>query len=179
MIVKHTKQNKEHDDQLLFETKTVIDEKEFKKFQKFYLNKFKSSLLPKLIIIFLAILSLILAIIRRSPSAIVLIIAFMILYPTLLTITLNVQIKKIYQSNMRINMLEETLSFYEDHFISQSKYTHYETKYSDIYKLCETKDNFYIFLSDNQSFILIKKNIDNLEKFTSFIKQKGPYKKYR
>ena len=127
----------------------------------------------------LAIVAIVLNYIKGNYNVVFLVIVFIIVYPIILSITLNSQIKKMYKSNKRINMLEEVLTFYDDYLESKSSHNYCKVLYSDIYKICETKSNFYIFISDNQAFIIIKSEINELDKFKEFIIDKAPYKKYR
>lgn len=175
---KPNSKNKEKSN-ILFETSTIIDKNEFKKFQKFYLNKFKSSLLPKLVMAFLAIIAIVMNLIKSNFDIVIMVIVFIIIYPIILSITLNRQINKMYESNKRINMLEEKLMFYDKYFESKSSLNYCKVNYSDIYKICETKSNFYIFISDNQAFIIIKSNIKDVDSFKDFIKDKAMYRRYR
>ena len=108
-----------------------------------------------------------------------LVIVFIIVYPIILSFTLNSQIKKMYKSNKRINMLEETLTFYDEFLESKSDHNYCKVQYTDIYRVCETKSNFYIFISDNQAFIIIKSELKDVDGFKDFIIDKAPYKKYR
>ena len=41
------------------------------------------------------------------------------------------------------------------------------------------KNNFYIFISDNQAFIIIKSELEDSDKFKAFIIDKAPFKRYR
>lgn len=173
------KKSSKKKDNYLFKTATVIDMNEFERFQKFYLNKFKSNLAPKLIMAFLAILAIVLNYLKGNYDIVSWVIIFIIVYPIILSITLNMQIKKMYSSNKRINMLEEVITFYDEFLESKSEHNYCKVQYNDIYKVCETKNNFYIFISDNQAFILIKDKIDDLDKFKEFIISKTPYKRYR
>lgn len=163
----------------LFKTSTIIDMYEFKKFQKFYLNKFKSSIIPIIIMALLAIVAIVLNFIKGNYSVVGLVIVFIIVYPIILSFTLSSQIKKMYKSNKRINMLEETLTFYDEFLESKSDHNYCKVQYTDIYRVCETKSNFYIFISDNQAFIIIKSELKDVDGFKDFIIDKAPYKKYR
>lgn len=178
-ITKKKKTSMKRKDNFLYKTTTIIDIKEFKRFQKFYLNKFKSSIWPILVMIALAILAIVLNFYKGNWDVVGLVIIFIIIYPILLKFTLNRQIKKMYKTNKRINMLEETITFYEDYLESCSKHNYCKVQYNDIYKVCETKTNFYIFISDNQAFIIIKEELKDLDAFKNFISLKAPYRKYR
>lgn len=180
MIGRRSKKTKKINTEMsLFVTNTVIDEYEFKKFHKFYLNKFKSSLIPKIILIVLAILAISISLIKENYYLVILLSVFVILYPILLSFTLNRQIMKRYESSKRINMLEEKISFYSNFFESKSSINYCKVNYDDIYLVCETKENFYIFLNENKAFIVIKDNINDLDKFREFITGKANYRRYR
>ena len=173
------KNKKKIDDNYLYCTVTKITISEFKKFQRFYLNKFKSSLLPKIIMALLAITAIILNLIKGNFDIVLLVCAFMVGYPILLSITLNRQIMKMYNSNKRINELDEIITFYDNYLESKSSHNFCKILYDDLYKVCETKTNFYIFVSDNQAFIIIKDMLKDIDSFREFIKGKALYRKYK
>ena len=173
------KDKKVKDDNFLYRTVTKITISEFKKYQKFYLNKYKSSLIPKIIMVILSVLAIGLNYLKGNYNVVFLVIGFVILYPVFLTITLNRQIVKMYSSNKRINELDETISFYEKYLESKSSHNYCKVSYDDLYKVCETKTNFYIFVKDNQAFIIIKDMLDDVDSFREFIKDKAEYRKYR
>lgn len=178
MSNKKKKEIKEEKENYLFKTTTTITEKEFSRFQHFYLNKFKSSLIPKLVIIFLTVLAAVLNALKGNWYVVVLLGVFAIVYPLALSLTINHQIKKMYHNSIKIQILEESLTFYKDYFTSKSKHTDLKVNYKDLYRICETKANVYLFISDNQAFIINKKNVKKLNDFLSFIKDKSEYKKY-
>lgn len=163
----------------LHKSSTVITMEEFKKFQKFYLNKFKSTIIPKIIMVVLALLVIIINIIKKDYDLVGIVIVFVICYPLVLNFALNRQIKKMYKSNKRINELEEFLYFYDDYLESKSKHNYCKVMYEDIYKICETKSNFYIFVSENQAFIVIKNNIKDVDGLRELLSKKAKYRRYR
>ena len=179
-VKKKTKKKKETKEiNYLFKSNTIITMNEFKKFQKFYLNKFKNTIIPKIIMIVLALLVIIINIIKQDYKLVGIVIVFVILYPIVLNFAINRQIKKMYTSNKRINELEEILYFYDTYLESKSKQNYCRVMYEDIYKVCETKSNFYIFLSDNQAFIVIKDNLKVVDGLRDLVKDKTNYRKYR
>ena len=180
MIIKKSKKTKKTiKEKCLFETSTVINEYEFNKFHKFYLNKFKSSLIPKLILIVLAILAIGINILKGNYYLVILLSVFCILYPLILSFTLNRQIIKRYEDSKRINMLEEKINFYSNFFESRSSINYCKVNYEDIYLICETKEHFYIFLNENKAFIVIKNNFEDVDSFKNFIIEKAKYRRYR
>jgi|GEM_PF-389004 len=68
--------------------------------------------------------------------------------------------------------------FYEEFFNVKTKQINMKIHYGDLYKVYETEDNYYLFISDKDSYIVTKNNIDS--SFNSFIKNKVtcPYHKY-
>lgn len=163
----------------LFCTNTIIDINEFKLFQKFYLNKFNNNLLPKIIMIILTILAIVLCLLKENVDTAIMVGIFMLIYPFLLNFSLNLQMKKMYKKNKKINVLEEKINFYDNYFESKSVQNCYKVSYSDIFCVCETKTNFYIFINKNQAFIIVKNNLEDLDRFRRFISKKANYRKYR
>ena len=77
---KNVKKNSSSKKDYLFKTSTIIDMFEFKKFQKFYLNKFKSNIFPIIIMAILAIVAIVLNYIKGNYNVVFLVIVFMISY---------------------------------------------------------------------------------------------------
>ena len=67
--------------------------------------------------------------------------------------------------------------FYEEYFNVKTKQLNMKIHYGDLYKVYETEDNYYLFVSNKDSYIVTKNNIDS--SFNSFIKNKVtcPYHK--
>jgi len=177
-LIKKKNSMKGTKNKILFETSTIIDKDEFKKFQRFYLNKVQSSLLPKLIMAILAVLAIVLNAIKGNFYIVGMVVVFIIIYPIVLSITLNRQIDKMYESDKKINMLEEKLFFYDQYFESKSGVNYGKINYDEILMVCETKRNFYIFIGDREAFIIIKDNLNNTDKFKKFMMRKTKFKRY-
>ncbi len=73
-------------------------------------------------------------------------------------IRINNTIKKLWESNKIIQNAEVEYTFYDDHFEQKSNVSNSKIKYDMIYKIVETKTNFYIFISTNQGYIINKEN---------------------
>lgn len=87
-------------------------------------------------------------------------------------------VKKIFNDNeIRKNALIK-LTFYQEYFSAKTKQVSAKVYYNQIYKVYETEDNYYLFISDRDSYIVTKNNIDS--SFNTFIKNKVtcPYHKY-
>ena len=171
--------NKKKEDKVFYETTIIVDKDEFKRFSKFYSNKLKSSLIPRLILIALLLLSIFLNYIKGNFVVVYSLIGLGVLYPIALTVTLNMQINYMFKNNKRFHLTEEKLSFFDKYFESKSSINWCLVNYEDIYKICETKSNFYIFLNHNQAFIIIKDKLSDVDGFRSFIRDKAFYERYK
>lgn len=167
------------EDKALFVTKTIINQEEFKRFQKYFLNSGKYNLWSKLLMVLLALLVIIISYYKHNYRVLYLVIAFSIIYPIALTVTINWQIKKKYENKKKINELIEEFRFYNNHFVSKLEKSCIKIAYEEVLKCVETKKDFYIFMQDNQAFIIIKNNLDDVENFREFMREKVNYEKAR
>ena len=87
--------------------------------------------------------------------------AFVVLYTFMLVFKINSQIKKTYESNELLKDIEQTIEFYEKHFIAKSDKSETTVEYEKLYKVIENKTNFYLMIADNQGYIVSKANCDN------------------
>ncbi len=95
--------------------------------------------------------------------------ALLILYPLILV----AKSKSYYKSNGIINGgdAETELRFYEDRFKSLCGENVSVLTYDKIYKIIETKTNFYIMISTSQGMVVVKSNCpDGLEDFLRELK---------
>ena len=84
--------------------------------------------------------------------------AFVVLYTFMLVFKINSQIKKTYESNELLKDIEQTIEFYEKHFIAKSDKSETTVEYEKLYKVIENKTNFYLMIADNQGYIVSKAN---------------------
>ena len=84
--------------------------------------------------------------------------AFVVLYTFMLVFKINSQIKKTYESNELLKDIEQTIEFYEKHFIAKSDKSETTVEYEKLYKVVENKTNFYLMIADNQGYIVSKAN---------------------
>ena len=68
------------------------------------------------------------------------------------------QIKKTYESNELLKDIEQTIEFYEKHFVAKSDKSETTIEYDKLYKVIENKTNFYLMIADNQGYIVSKAN---------------------
>jgi len=164
-------------DNALFVTKTIIDQDEFKRFQKYFLNSGKYNFFSKLLMVLLVILVIIISYFKHNYKVLYLVVASSIIYPIVLAATINWQIKKKYEHKKKINELVEEFKFYNDNFVSKLEKSCIKISYDEVLKCVETKKNFYLFMKDNQAFIIIKNNLDDVGAFREFMKEKVNYEK--
>ena len=101
----------------------------------------------------------------------ILLIAFAILYPILIVILVNRQVKKVWKSNKVAQNMNVNFCFYDTYFTEADENGDTKLEYSKLHKIIETKTNFYLMIAKNQGFILNKANFpDGLEEFLRNIK---------
>ncbi len=125
----------------------------FKEYQKLYLtlSKTRNILVISLIWVILAVLG----ILTKNVSFFV----AMVIVPFFEYFSQMRPLKKAYYSNKLAVDAELEFEFYEDFFTKKSKAGEDKIQYSDLYKIIETKSNFYLLLARNQGYILIKNNL--------------------
>ena len=101
----------------------------------------------------------------------ILLIAFAILYPILIVILVNRQVKKVWKSNKVAQNMNVNFCFYDTYFTEADENGDTKLEYSKLHKIIETKTNFYLMIAKNQGFILVKENFpEGLEEFLRNIK---------
>lgn len=101
----------------------------------------------------------------------ILLIAFAILYPILIVILVNRQVKKVWKSNKVAQNMNVNFCFYDTYFTESDENGDTKLEYSKLHKIIETKTNFYLMIAKNQGFILVKENFpEGLEEFLRNIK---------
>ncbi len=165
-----------HDMNYLYKVKTSIEEKDFIKYQKFFINIINKGIIGEVIIIFLAILVLLFEIYRKNIVLIIISVLFIIIYPIMLDLSLKKQIKRMYKNNFRVNNKEVDIYFYKDYIDSQFGFFNNKIKYEDIKYTYELNKYIYIFVDNNLSLILKKNNLK--KEVIDFIKEKTKYKRF-
>lgn len=141
----------------LFETKFAMTYDLYKKFS-FDIMK-KSKLIIVLIIYEVLIVALALAAIFLKNYAILIEAIVLLLVVPLLTYLIRARaIKKLYNSNKMTFNQEYVIRFYTDCMIKTTDNSTTNIKYNQIYKVVESKDNFYIMISTNQGIPIVKSN---------------------
>lgn len=98
-------------------------------------------------------------------------IIFAVIYPILLFILQNRQIRKVYNSNKVTQNINVNFEFYDTYFTETTENGETKLEYNKLYKIIETKTNFYLMIAKNQGFILNKERLpDGLADFLREIK---------
>lgn len=90
-------------------------------------------------------------------------------------------IKKVEKELKTEKFVEEkefTFEFYEKYFMIYDKKTPYKMKYSQLYKVFETDNAFYLYINRDHAFLLNKStfSVGNISEFLKFLKKKIWYK---
>lgn len=146
------------ENELLVKNETEYTYERYLKLNKFNMYSAKKStficLIVLLVIIFLCgIFMLIVGEYRQSIFYLVFTVVFSILYITLP----NIQTKKVFNSdNLLKENIKNTFEFYDDKIEIKNKKSTSTLEYSDLYKVYETNDTFYIYLNKMQALIISK-----------------------
>ena len=147
----------------LYKTKTTNTFEEYKKFTW-------ALLLKKRTIITFVIFEILFLFFAWTLES-VFYLLFALLYPILIWLLQCRQIKKIFKSNKVIQNEEVTFEFYDTYFTEEYPRGNSRLEYNKLYKIVETKTNFYLMIAKNQGYILVKENFpEGLEEFLRTIK---------
>ena len=89
----------------------------------------------------------------------ILLIVFAVIYPIMIFLLQNRQIKKVWTSNKVAQDMLVNFEFYDTYFVETDKSGNTKLDYSNLHKVIETKTNFYLLIAKNQGFILVKENM--------------------
>ena len=147
-----------------YEASSTQNYEEYKKMAlTSYVSMQKGSLavifLTELLFIAFAVLGLAFGIGRRGSAMMMLIVAVAV--PVVLWITINMKLKKVYNSTKMVQDLTCHYRFFEDHGESSTVNGITTFAYKDLYRVIETKTNFYLFIGQNQAFNVVKADCSN------------------
>lgn len=167
----------------IIKVRSKFDKTDYKKYLTLATFKGSATTLPALILIPLA-LSLFVSYFGKVFSFK----GVMFLYIPFLLVTFGVVFLRLFITNMKMKLVDtknifdtyNTFSFYEDELVVENDNVEGKSpnKYTSFYKVLESKDYFIIYFSDIIVSIIRKKDIDNEEELSNFIKSKLG-KKYR
>ncbi|MBR4262616.1 MAG: YcxB family protein [Bacilli bacterium] len=172
------KKNKKsaHNMNYLYKVSMSITEKDFIKYQKFFLNIINKGIIGEIIIIILAFLVLLFEIYRKNILLIIITCLFILIYPILLDLSLKRQIKRMFKNNFRVNDRVGDIYFYKDYIESNSSFFNNKIKYEDIKYTYELNKYIYIFVDNNLSLIINKNNLK--KELLDLLKDKTIYKRF-
>lgn len=150
----------------LFETKTIMTWEECRKMQEYRLRWIKFIRVPFLV---LSLLMILYALYFSLYLDALIFAAFFLYWFFGDAFFVKMKAKKMYNSNKSIQNLELTYKFYEDGLIQESEIGRAEIKYTDLYKIGESKTNFYLRDSRVSAMIILKKNCS--EELCEFIRK--------
>lgn len=94
-----------------------------------------------------------------------------VLLPVLEYFSTTRPLKKVYYSNKLAVNSELEYDFYDSYFMKKSRVGEERIEYSKLYKIIETKTNFYLMIASNQGYMLIKENMpDGMDVFLRKLK---------
>ena len=94
---------------------------------------------------------------------------FLVLFPVIYVILRKLSIKRYYNSNKILKDITEEYEFYEDYLIAKNTNSEAKIEYDKIFKIIETKTNFYIMVAQNQGYIISKEICS--EELVEFLKE--------
>ena len=159
----------------LYKTQTAYSFEEYSKYNEAVLLKQKGFKAVMIIIPVLYILLMVAVFYSTREISTVFVVLFALLLSTAIFIaSFKKTIKKTYYSNKAITSCVADFEFYDNYVREITQNGETKLEYSKIYKIIETKTNFYIMLSVNQGFIIVKANCtDGLIDFIKSLKEKN------
>ena len=137
----------------LYQTHVELTMEEYKR----YHNALRGRQLIALVLV-AEVLFLLLGLIYQDWITWVILFIAMVLLPLILKYSLNRQLLGEYRSNQFQRGQRSEIFFYPDHLEKRAVSSILQVQYRQIYRIVETKTNFYIMLSRNQGIIIVKAN---------------------
>ena len=156
----------------LYKTQTAYSFEEYSKYNEAVLLKQKSLKAVMIIIpvLYVLLMGAVFYSTREISTVFVLVLA-LLLSTAIFIASFKKTIKKTYYSNKAITSCVADFEFYNNYVREITQNGETKLEYSKIYKIIETKTNFYIMASVNQGFIIVKGNCpDGLVDFIKSIK---------
>lgn len=156
----------------LYKTQTAYSFEEYSKYNEAVLLKQKGfkAVMITLPVLYVLLMGAVFYSTREIST--VFVVLFALLLSTVVFIaSFKKTIKKTYYSNKAITSCVADFEFYDNYVRELTQNGETKLEYSKIYKIIETKTNFYIMASVNQGFIIVKGNCpDGLVDFIKSIK---------
>lgn len=164
---------------LLFKNKTKYTKKVYDEFLNFHSNHYKYRHLLYTFFISFLIVFLIMVQIKAHNINISIIFCIVLTCFILWRIFRPIsEVSEEYQSDKIQNEKEYTFKFYEKNFSVSDFKSILNAKYSDLYRIFETDNFFYLYIDKKHSLLLEKENFakGTYDDFSEFIKKKCWYK---
>lgn len=164
---------------LLFKNKTKYTEEIYNKFLNFHSNHYRYSYTLYTAIISFFILFFIFIQLKIHNVSISFILCIILTAFILWRIFHPIfEVSKEYTSDKIQNEQEYIFKFYEKYFTVEDNCSISNTKYSDLYKIFETEEFFYLYVDRTHSLLLAKTSFlkGDSDEFSNFIQKKCWYK---
>lgn len=145
----------------LYKTSTKFTLEEYK--------KFNNALIKKKHLLALSILAVILILAGGILLENIFLIIFAIIYPFLFYISIQIGVKRVFNSNKLLQNAEVTYEFFEDYLYEKHDGGETKVPYDKLDEVIETKTNFYLMIAKNQGFMISKENMS--EDMQNFIRK--------
>ena len=163
----------------LFKTQTAYSFEEYSKYNEAVLLKQKGfkAVMITLPVLYVLLMGVVLYA-TKEPSTVFVLVLALLLSAVIFTASFKKSVKKTYYSNKAITSCVADFEFFDNYVREKTENGETKLEYSKIYKIIETKTNFYIMLSVNQGFIIVKANCtDGLIDFIKSLKEKNESQK--
>jgi len=163
----------------LFENTTTYSSDIYKEFVKFHNKKYNLQYhLYTLFVLCLIVFCMVSQFLYNNISLGILFIFIMILFLIWRVFHPYFFVKKEAKSDKVQKRLTNTYSLYDNYMEIKNNKNIVKLKYYKLYKLFETENNFYLYISKSHSFVLSKTgfSIGNADEFYRFLKKKMWYK---
>ena len=148
----------------LYKTTTKFTLEEYKKFNKALIKKRHLYLLSIIAVAFILASGILLKNIF--------LIIFAVIYPFLFLISMNIGVKRTFNSNKLLQNVEVEYEFYNDYLLEKHEGGEAKVPYEKLDEIIETKTNFYLMIAKNQGFMISKENFpEGLEDFIKNLKK--------
>ncbi len=155
-----------------YETQSQWNEDELKKLNRAALLKLHKPYLA--FIIFLEavfVCGLVVSALIRSGTLMAEFAVLLVALPLVLVLVTNFRVKKEFRSSKLLQTTVSVFRFHEDRLESASDRGTAFVRYDELYRIVETKTNFYLFISKGQALNVIKANCS--EELIAFLHEKS------
>lgn len=152
---------------MTYHTETKSSLEEVRKLNKVYFFKLHKGFCFFVVLFELALIAYgVYSIIKRPGFFAYFFIGIAVVFPVLLFVITELRIRKDFSTNKIAKDTTVSYTFDEEQFTVETSRGTQIIKYSELYRIIESSDNFYLFISDRMAMNVIKKNCgDDLIEF--------------